>query len=152
MVCRRHSIYISSFIHNEAVEPNISAQLSNLSLASTAQTSGSGSASPSATSPPTSMSTASSGSLRVAHLTEQISHNPPISMYIVSCLTRHITLSGIDQISIQVLSSASLRVASETMNKGLFVNIDDGPGAGERCHITHPVAHVSTLLCTRAPL
>ncbi len=61
------------------------------------------------------MSTASSGLLQVAYLTEQISHH-----------LQHITLSGIDQISIQVLSS--LRVASGTMNKGLFVNIDDGPG------------------------
>ena len=33
-----------------------------------------------------------------------------------------------------------------TRNKGLFVNIDGGPGAGERYHITHPVAHVNGLL------
>jgi len=32
------------------------------------------------------------------------------------------------------------------MNKGLFVNIDGGPGAGERYQITHPVAHVNGLL------
>lgn len=129
-----------------AVEPNVSAQLSNLSLASTTQTSESGSASPSTTSPPTSMSTAGSGSLRVAYLTEQISHHPPISAYVASCPTRHLTLSGIDQISVRVLPSASLRVASGTMNKGLFVNIDGGPGAGESYHITHPVAHVNGLL------
>ena len=92
------------------------------------------------------MSTAGSGSLRVAYLTEQISHHPPISAYVASCPTRHVTLSGIDQISVRVLPSASLRVASGTMNKGLFVNIDGGPGAGERYHITHPVAHVNGLL------
>src|SRR5260221_5623761 len=129
-----------------AVEPNVSAQLSNLSLASTTQTSESGSASPSTTSPPTSMSTTGSGSLRVAYLTEQISHHPPISAYVASCPTRHITLSGIDQISVWVLLSASLHVALGTMNKGLFVNIDGGPGAGERYHIPPPIARVNGLL------
>lgn len=129
-----------------SVEPNVSAQLSNLSLASTTRTSESGSASPSTTSPPTSMSTASSGSLRVAYLTEQISHHPPISAYVASCPARHITLSGIDQIAVRVLPSASLRVSSGTMNKGLFINIDGGPGAGEGYQITHPVAHVNGLL------
>ena len=129
-----------------AVEPNVSAQLSNLSLASTTQTSESGSASLSTTSPPTSMSTPGGSSLRVAYLTEQISHHPPISAYVASCPARHITVSGIDQIAVRVLPSASLRVASGAMNKGLFVNIDGGPGAGERYQITHPVAHVNGLL------
>lgn len=130
------------------VESNVSAQLSNLSLASTANTveSGSGSASASTTSPPTSMSTAAGVSLRVAYLTEQISHHPPISAYVASCPARHITLSGIDQISVRVLPSTSIRVASGAMNKGLFVSINGGPGAGEHYQITHPVAHVNGVL------
>ena len=128
------------------IESNISAQLSNLSLVSTRTgDSGSGSASASTSSPPTSMSTAGS-TLRVAYLTEQISHHPPISAYFATCPARHITLSGIDQISVRVLPSASLRVSSGTMNKGLFVTLNGGPGAGERYQITHPVAHVNGVL------
>jgi oxysterol-binding protein-related protein 9/10/11 len=128
------------------VESNVSAQLSNLSLASTRTgESGSASASASTSSPPTSMSTAA-GTLRVAYLTEQISHHPPISAYVATCPARHMTLSGIDQISVRVLPSASLRVTCGAMNKGLFVTLDGGPGAGERYHITHPVAHVNGLL------
>jgi hypothetical protein len=86
------------------------------------------------------------GALRIAYLTEQISHHPPISAYVAACPARHITLSGIDQISVRVLPSASLRVSSGTMNKGLFVSLDGGPGAGERYQITHPVAHVNGVL------
>jgi oxysterol-binding protein-related protein 9/10/11 len=130
------------------VESNVAAQLSNLSLVSSRTgESGSGSASVSAstTSPPTSMSTAA-GTLRIAYLTEQISHHPPISAYVATCPARHITLSGIDQVSVRVLPSASLRVSSGTMNKGLFVTLQGGPGAGERYHITHPVAHVNGVL------
>jgi hypothetical protein len=124
------------------VESNVSAQLSNLSLASThTGESGSGST----TSPPTSMSTTGT-TLRVAYLTEQISHHPPISAYVAACPARHITLSGIDQITVRVLPSASVRVSSGSMNKGLFVSLDGGPGAGERYQITHPVAHVNGVL------
>ena len=32
------------------------------------------------------------------------------------------------------------------MNKGLFITLDGGPGAGERYQITHPVAHVNGVL------
>lgn len=125
------------------VESNVSAQLSNLSLASTTHTGESGSGS--TNSPPTSMST-TAGTLRLAYLTEQISHHPPISAYVAACPARHITLSGIDQISVRVLPSTSVRVSSGTMNKGLFVSLDGGHGAGERYQITHPVAHVNGVL------
>ena len=136
----------SPAVASTVVESNLSAQLSNLSLAST-QTgeSGSGSGSASTSSPPTSMSGAG-GALRIAYLTEQISHHPPISAYVATCPARHITLSGIDQISVRVLPSASVRVSSGAMNKGLFVSMDGGPGAGERYQITHPVAHVNGVL------
>jgi oxysterol-binding protein-related protein 9/10/11 len=125
------------------VESNVSAQLSNLSLASTTHTGESGSGS--TNSPPTSMST-TAGTLRLAYLTEQISHHPPISAYVAACPSRHITLSGIDQISVRVLPSTSVRVSSGAMNKGLFVSLDGGHGAGERYQITHPVAHVNGVL------
>ena len=125
------------------VESNVSAQLSNLSLASTTHTGESGSGS--TTSPPTSMST-TAGTLRLAYLTEQISHHPPISAYVASCPARHITLSGIDQLSVRVLPSTSVRVSSGAMNKGFFVSLDGGHGAGERYQTTLPVAHVNGVL------
>ena len=130
------------------VESNLSAQLSDLSLASThtgESGSGSGSGAASTSSPPTSLSGASGG-LRIAYLTEQISHHPPISAYVAACPARHITLSGIDQISVRVLPSASLRVSSGTMNKGLFLSLNGGPGVGEQYRITHPVANVNGVL------
>jgi hypothetical protein len=81
-----------------------------------------------------------------AQLSEQISHHPPISAYVAACPARHITLSGIDQITVRVLASTSVRVSSGAMNKGLFVSLDGGHGAGERYQITHPVAHVNGVL------
>jgi len=88
----------------------------------------------------------SAGGLRIAYLTEQISHHPPISAYVASCPARHILLSGIDQISVRVLPSASIRVSSGTTNKGLFLSLNGGPGVDERYRITHPVAHVNGVL------
>jgi hypothetical protein len=134
---------VDKTIPSTVVESNVSAQLSNLSLASTTHTGESGSGS--TNSPPTSMST-TAGTLRLAYLTEQISHHPPISAYVAACPSRHITLSGIDQISVRVLPSTSVRVSSGAMNKGLFVSLDGGHGAGERYQITHPVAHVNGVL------
>jgi hypothetical protein len=39
-----------------------------------------------------------------------------------------------------------LRVAPGAFNKGIFVNITGGPGAGEHYNITHPIASVNGLL------
>ena len=83
--------------------------------------------------------------VRIAFLTEQISHHPPISAFYVSCPARHVSLAGIDQISARV-SGTSLRVTPGSFNKGIFLSIDGGPGAGETYHITHPVASVNGLL------
>jgi len=47
---------------------------------------------------------------------------------------------------VRVLASTSVRVSSGAMNKGLFVSLDGGHGAGERYQITHPVAHVNGVL------
>ena len=45
-----------------------------------------------------------------------------------------------------VLLSTSVRVSSGAMNKGLFVSLDGGHGAGEHFQITHPVVHVNGVL------
>ncbi|KAH9021609.1 hypothetical protein EDB84DRAFT_1565242 [Lactarius hengduanensis] len=133
-------------LESTVVKSNLSAQLSNLSLAST-QTgeSCSGSASASTPSPLTSKSTGP-GALRIAYLTVQISHHSPISAYVAACPAWHITPSGIDQISVCVLPSPSLRVSSGMMNKGLFLSLDSGPGAGKHHQITHPVARINDVL------
>ena len=83
--------------------------------------------------------------IRIAYLTEQVSHHPPISAYHAVCPSRHLELAGIDQISAKV-SGTTLRVMPGSFNKGIFVRITGEPGAGETYHITHPIASVNGLL------
>ncbi|KAI1798004.1 hypothetical protein LXA43DRAFT_1056258 [Ganoderma leucocontextum] len=83
--------------------------------------------------------------IRVVYLTEQVSHHPPVSAYHAVCPSRHLELSGIDQISAKV-SGTTLRVMPGSFNKGIFVRITGDAGAGETYHITHPVASVNGLL------
>ncbi|ESK87670.1 oxysterol binding protein [Moniliophthora roreri MCA 2997] len=83
--------------------------------------------------------------IRVAYLTEQVSHHPPISAYFGSCPDRHIEILGIDQISARV-SGTVLKVAPGSYNKGIFVRIAGGKGSGELYRIMHPTASVNGLL------
>ncbi|KAH8810237.1 hypothetical protein DL96DRAFT_1716942 [Flagelloscypha sp. PMI_526] len=83
--------------------------------------------------------------IRVVYVTEQVSHHPPISSFYASAPSRHVEISGVDQISAKV-SGTTLRVSPGTFNKGLFVNITGGFGEGESYHITHPVASVNGIL------
>ncbi|KAK7684905.1 hypothetical protein QCA50_011738 [Cerrena zonata] len=82
---------------------------------------------------------------RVAYLTEQVSHHPPISAFSAYCPSRQIELTGVDQISAKV-SGTTVRVMPGSFNKGAFVRIKGGNGAGETYQITHPVASVNGLL------
>jgi len=77
--------------------------------------------------------------------TEQVSHHPPISSYYTACPAKHISASGVDQISAKV-SGTTVRVAPGVKNKGIFIRIDGGPGEGERYQITHPTAQVNGIL------
>ncbi|KAG6831072.1 hypothetical protein H0H92_012995 [Tricholoma furcatifolium] len=83
--------------------------------------------------------------LRVVFLTEQVSHHPPVSAFFASCPERHIELTGIDQISAKV-SGTAVRVSPGELNKGLFLNINGGPGEGERYRISHPLASINGIL------
>ncbi|KAF4616483.1 hypothetical protein D9613_008697 [Agrocybe pediades] len=103
-------------------DANLAAQVSNLSLSS-----------------------ANEEPVRVVYLTEQVSHHPPVSAYYASCPSRHISMSGIDQISAKV-SGTTLRVAPGQYNQGIFIDLTGGPGEGEKYHITHPVASVNGIL------
>ncbi|KAJ7098250.1 hypothetical protein C8R44DRAFT_356962 [Mycena epipterygia] len=87
----------------------------------------------------------SDGNTRVVYITEQVSHHPPVSAYYAACPSRSLELYGIDQISAKI-SGTTLRVMPGAFNKGIFVNITGGPGAGEQYNITHPIAAVNGLL------
>ncbi|KAJ7253764.1 hypothetical protein B0H12DRAFT_1116519 [Mycena haematopus] len=84
-------------------------------------------------------------SLRVIFLTEQVSHHPPVSAYYAACPAREIEMYGIDQISARI-SGTALRVSPGGYNKGIYVNITGGYGAGEQYNISHPIAFVNGLL------
>ncbi|KAH7104922.1 hypothetical protein BKA62DRAFT_816181 [Auriculariales sp. MPI-PUGE-AT-0066] len=83
--------------------------------------------------------------IRVVYLTEQVSHHPPISAFYYSCPTKGIECEGIDQISANV-SGMSVRIAPGKFNKGIFLRINNGPGAGESYRVTYPVALVNGIL------
>ncbi|KAL5485067.1 hypothetical protein ACEPAI_7709 [Sanghuangporus weigelae] len=118
-----------------AVESNLAAGVSNLSLGGA-----SGSAFDSGEE-----GEESAQHVRVAFLTEQISHHPPISAYYATCPARGVSMMGIDQISARV-SGASVRISPGSQNKGIFVQLRDGPGKGEQYDITHPCAMVNGML------
>ncbi|KAJ7794643.1 hypothetical protein B0H14DRAFT_2922613 [Mycena olivaceomarginata] len=90
-------------------------------------------------------SSSSSDALRVVYLTEQVSHHPPVSAYYAVCPAREVEMSGIDQISARI-SGTALRVSPGGHNKGMYVKITGGHGAGEQYNITHPIAFVNGLL------
>ncbi|GJJ10614.1 hypothetical protein Clacol_004841 [Clathrus columnatus] len=83
--------------------------------------------------------------LRIVYLTEQVCHHPPISSWYATCPAKNMTASGVDQISAKV-SGTSIRVGPGARNKGIFIKINGGPGAGERYKITHPAAYVNGIL------
>ncbi|TDL22059.1 hypothetical protein BD410DRAFT_749270 [Rickenella mellea] len=119
-----------------AVEKNLAAGVSNLSLSGSQA---SGSASGEGDAP------ANAPRIRVAYITEQVSHHPPISTFHAACPDRGVTLTGVDQISARV-SGTAVRVAPGSFNKGIFAKIESGNGAGEQYQITHPVANVNGIL------
>ncbi|KAH9849622.1 hypothetical protein C2E23DRAFT_736864 [Lenzites betulinus] len=122
----------------ELVEANPEAGVSSLSLANDR-------ASAAADLLETDETAADKPRVRIAFLTEQVSHHPPVSAFHASCPSRHLELAGVDQISAKV-SGTTLRVMPGSFNKGLFVRITGPPGEGETYHITHPVASVNGLL------
>ncbi|KAF9515120.1 hypothetical protein BS47DRAFT_1294280 [Hydnum rufescens UP504] len=83
--------------------------------------------------------------LRVVFITEQVSHHPPISSFHCAVPEKGIQASGVDQISAKI-SGTSVRVQPGDANKGIFIKLTSGPGAGESYQITHPVATVNGLL------
>ncbi|KIM24166.1 hypothetical protein M408DRAFT_244385 [Serendipita vermifera MAFF 305830] len=82
---------------------------------------------------------------RVVFLTEQVCHHPPISAYWFECPSKGIEASGVDQIAARI-AGTTLKVGPGSQNKGIFVRITKGHGAGENYQITHPTACVNGIL------
>ncbi|KAH8116041.1 hypothetical protein DFH11DRAFT_1506631 [Phellopilus nigrolimitatus] len=122
----------------DAVESNLAAQVSSLSLGAASGSFESGGA----VSGP---EDAAEECVRVAFLTEQVSHHPPVSAYHAACPARGVALTGVDQISARV-SGTSVRVSPGSQNRGIFVQLTAGPGEGEKYQITHPIAMVNGML------
>lgn len=106
--------------------------------------------------------------VRVVFLTEQISHHPPASDYYFTAPEKGVEAFGVDQISAKVSGTsgwhsfhsgqwlrlgcfdaslfAAVRITPGSMNKGIFISITSGHGAGEEYHVTHAAAHVNGIL------
>lgn len=95
--------------------------------------------------------------------TEQVSHHPPISSFWIGCPSKGIEGCGIDQISARVAGTSLkvgcfpkcgsqpeltcyIQVLPGSFNKGIFLEIKSGNGAGEAYRITQPVACVNGIL------
>ncbi|KIY61090.1 hypothetical protein CYLTODRAFT_427684 [Cylindrobasidium torrendii FP15055 ss-10] len=98
-------------------------------------------------SPPESVSTDDKpdAKFRVAYVTEQISHHPPVSAYYGICPSRGLEMSGVDQVSPRIAGTV-IKVVPGKFNKGTFVHIKDGFGKGENYQITNPVPSVNGIL------
>lgn len=75
------------------------------------------------------------GKIRVVYLTEQVSHHPPISSFYVTCPAKKMAMVGVDQVSAKVTSTAAVKIGPGSFNKGLFIDIEGGPGEGERYQV-----------------
>lgn len=86
---------------------------------------------------------------RIAFLTEQVSHHPPISTFYAKCPSAGIEASGVDQLSAR-FTGTSVRVYAGEQNRGVFFRLTSdavGEGAaGEEYRMTHPAASINGLL------
>lgn len=80
---------------------------------------------------------------RVLCLTEQTSHHPPISAFIIDCPEKGITARGYDQISAKFTGTA-VRISPGQHNLGIFITLHNR--GDEMYRLTHPVAHLGGLI------
>ena len=81
--------------------------------------------------------------ITVSYLTEQTSHHPPVSAFIVECPGKGITARGFDQISAK-FTGTSVRVTPGTHNRGIFITLHNR--GDEEYQLTHPAAQLGGLL------
>lgn len=86
---------------------------------------------------------------RIAFLTEQVSHHPPVSTYFGICPEAGIEFSGVDQLSGR-FTGTSIRLYAGPRNRGVFLKLlpsaKGHEAPGERYRITHPAASINGLL------
>lgn len=80
---------------------------------------------------------------RISYLTEQTSHHPPVSAFVVSCPDKGITARGFDQITAK-FTGTSVKVLPGEHNMGIFITLEKR--GGETYQLTHPPAHLGGLL------
>jgi hypothetical protein len=80
--------------------------------------------------------------VKLSYLTEQTSHHPPVSAYVIDCPQKQIVARGFDQISAK-FTGTSVRVTAGNHNLGIFIDLQKW---GEEYQLTHPAAYVGGLL------
>jgi oxysterol-binding protein-related protein 9/10/11 len=80
--------------------------------------------------------------IKVSFLTEQTSHHPPVSAFVIECAEKGITARGYDQIAAK-FTGTSVRISAGNHNYGIFINLKKWD---EEYQMTHPIAHVGGLL------
>ena len=81
--------------------------------------------------------------VRVSYLTEQTSHHPPVSAFVVACPEKGLTARGFDQLSAK-FTGTSIKVTPGEHNLGIFINLEKRDN--EQYQLTHPAAHLGGLL------
>jgi oxysterol-binding protein-related protein 9/10/11 len=80
--------------------------------------------------------------IKISFLTEQTSHHPPVSAFVIECAEKGITARGYDQIAAK-FTGTSVRISAGNHNYGIFINLNKW---GEEYQLTHPIAHIGGLL------
>ncbi|KAK3044535.1 hypothetical protein LTS18_001006, partial [Coniosporium uncinatum] len=81
--------------------------------------------------------------VKVSYLTEQTSHHPPVSAFVIDCPEKGITARGYDQLSAK-FTGTSIRVVAGNHNQGIFITLKNR--GDEQYQLTHPAAHLGGLL------
>ncbi|KAK8055028.1 hypothetical protein PG993_000255 [Apiospora rasikravindrae] len=80
---------------------------------------------------------------RIAYLTEQTSHHPPVSAFYISCPDKGVHARGYDQISAK-FTGTTIKVAPGEHNLGIFITLEKRDN--ETYQLTHPAAHLGGIL------
>ncbi|KIW02851.1 hypothetical protein, variant [Verruconis gallopava] len=89
-------------------------------------------------------STAASGNkIKLAYLTEQTSHHPPVSAFWIDCPDKGIYARGYDHIAAK-FTGTNIRVTAGSHNLGIFITLQKWDN--EEYQLTHPAAYVGGLL------
>jgi hypothetical protein len=85
----------------------------------------------------------SGNKIKLAYLTEQTSHHPPVSAFWIDCPEKGIVARGYDQVAAK-FTGTSIRVTAGSHNLGIFITLQKWDN--EEYQLTHPAAHVGGLL------